>query len=309
GCDDGVGCTDDSCNETTDSCDNVANNANCADDGLFCNGSEYCDPVTDCSSAGNCFGQSCDEVNDVCVPLTCDNDGVCETGEDCDSCPADCIGGSTTGAVCGNGVCEAGDGEDCASCPADCNGLQNRQPSNRFCCGDGDGQNPVSCGDSRCSAGGLTCTDTPQPQIDYCCGDLTCEGPEDSSSCEIDCGPLPPTVTMHVGDLDATSAPAPRNRWSATVTVTVHDDGEPHASVVGATVTGSWSAGATGSGSCTTTGAGQCSIAKGNIRGNSPSATFSVTDVTLGPGDIYDVGANHDPDVDSDGTSITVLQP
>ena len=29
--DDGVGCTDDSCNEITDSCDNVVNNGNCDD--------------------------------------------------------------------------------------------------------------------------------------------------------------------------------------------------------------------------------------------------------------------------------------
>ncbi|MFQ5415352.1 MAG: S8 family serine peptidase, partial [Phycisphaerae bacterium] len=33
-CNDGIGCTDDACNEATDSCDNVVNNANC-DDGLF----------------------------------------------------------------------------------------------------------------------------------------------------------------------------------------------------------------------------------------------------------------------------------
>jgi hypothetical protein len=71
-CSDGVGCTDDSCNEATDSCDNVANDANCADDGLFCTGTEFCDPVNDCSSTGDPCDpatETCDEVNDVCEPL------------------------------------------------------------------------------------------------------------------------------------------------------------------------------------------------------------------------------------------------
>ena len=56
------------------------------------------------------------------------------------------------GAVCGNGVCEAGDGEDCASCPNDCNGVQNGMPSGRFCCGGG-GINPLTCSDARCTQG------------------------------------------------------------------------------------------------------------------------------------------------------------
>ena len=65
--------------------------------------------------------------------------------------PSDCVGGTSSGAVCGNGVCEAGNGEDCVSCAADCNGKTGGKPSNRFCCGDGDGPNPVSCSDSRCT--------------------------------------------------------------------------------------------------------------------------------------------------------------
>ncbi|MCH8147333.1 MAG: hypothetical protein IH987_04965 [Planctomycetes bacterium] len=70
-CDDGVGCTDDSCNEGTDSCDNIANNANCPDDGLFCNGTEFCDAVADCSSTGDpCSGgEVCNEATDTCDPV------------------------------------------------------------------------------------------------------------------------------------------------------------------------------------------------------------------------------------------------
>ena len=122
----------------------------------------------------------------------CDSDGVCEAGENCLSCPSDCISGTIPGASCGNGLCEAGDGEDCVSCPADCNGVQTGKPANRFCCGDGDGQNPVGCGDSSCTTGGFDCTEAPVGGGGtYCCGDETCEGAEDNLSCELDCGPPP----------------------------------------------------------------------------------------------------------------------
>jgi hypothetical protein len=67
-CDDGVGCTDDSCDEEADACINDANGVNCSDDALFCNGVEYCDPVADCSSTGDpCpAGEPCNESTDVC---------------------------------------------------------------------------------------------------------------------------------------------------------------------------------------------------------------------------------------------------
>jgi hypothetical protein len=192
-CDDGVGCTDDSCNAGTDSCDNVANDANC-DDGAFCNGAETCDALADCQAGtAQCTlpGETCDEVNDTCVASVCDNDGICESGEDCNNCANDCISGTSAGAVCGNGICEAGDGEDCVTCAADCNGVQNGRPSNRFCCGAGGGQNPLPCSDATCSTAGWSCTDVPVPSGSYCCGDEICGGDEDGFSCEIDCGSPP----------------------------------------------------------------------------------------------------------------------
>ncbi len=67
-CNDGVSCTDDSCNESTDSCDNVANNSLCPDDGAFCNGTEFCDPSLDCQSTGDpcSAGETCNETTDTC---------------------------------------------------------------------------------------------------------------------------------------------------------------------------------------------------------------------------------------------------
>jgi hypothetical protein len=67
-CDDSISCTDDICNEVEDFCENIANNDNCADDGLFCNGIEYCDEAADCVSTNDmCDGNVCDEVNATCL--------------------------------------------------------------------------------------------------------------------------------------------------------------------------------------------------------------------------------------------------
>jgi hypothetical protein len=118
--------------------------------------------------------------------MGCDFDGACEIGEDCNSCPNDCISGDG-GGICGNGICEPQDGEDCLSCAADCNGKQTGKPSGRFCCGDGDGANPVGCGDGRCKNEGWQCGTGSSGS--YCCGDGACEGGEDYANCPIDCPP------------------------------------------------------------------------------------------------------------------------
>jgi hypothetical protein len=67
-CNDGVGCTDDSCDEANDTCANNPNDVNCPDDGLFCNGTEFCDAVNDCSFTGDpCpLGTICNEETDTC---------------------------------------------------------------------------------------------------------------------------------------------------------------------------------------------------------------------------------------------------
>jgi PKD repeat protein len=106
-------------------------------------------------------------------------------------------------------------------------------------------------------------------------------------------------LVIHVGDLDATASG--NNRWTATVTVTVHNTSD--AAVEGVTVSGTWSDGA--SGSCVTDGDGRCSTARIT---KDASLTFTVYSLSLSNGDedTYYAGANHDPDGDSDGTSITI---
>ena len=111
---------------------------------------------------------------------------------------------------------------------------------------------------------------------------------------------------MHAGDLDGSTTVANRGRWNATVTITVHDDVD--APLANATVTGSWSSGANGSASCTTDGSGQCSVTKNNVKQDSATVTFTVTDIAHAA-NTYNSVDNHDPDGDSDGTVIVVSKP
>jgi VCBS repeat-containing protein len=112
--------------------------------------------------------------------------------------------------------------------------------------------------------------------------------------------------TVHVADLDGSSVDAPRSRWEATVTITVHDRDE--GVVPGALVEGVWGGGTQGGDSCTTDASGQCSVTKNNLKDAVSSVTFSVSNVSSGAG-AYASDDNHDPDGDSDGITITVAKP
>ena len=85
-CDDGVGCTEDFCDEAGDACVNIPDNTNCPDDGSFCNGTEFCDEVNDCSSSGDpcSVGDICNETTDSCDQLGVCGGGTVDAGEDCD---------------------------------------------------------------------------------------------------------------------------------------------------------------------------------------------------------------------------------
>ena len=124
-CNDGIGCTDDTC--VSGSCVFTANDTNCLDDGLFCNGTEVCDLVLDCTSTGNpCLaGEICDEPSDTCIGCTsdvdCDDANVC-TDDVCNASLCDytnntlsCNDGlfCTATDVCSGGVCTGG-GDACS---------------------------------------------------------------------------------------------------------------------------------------------------------------------------------------------------
>ena len=81
-CDDGIGCTEDACNEAAGGCISTPRDALC-DDGLYCDGSESCDPgrgclpgmAPNCSDGVACTLDSCDEATHACAHRGRDRDG------------------------------------------------------------------------------------------------------------------------------------------------------------------------------------------------------------------------------------------
>jgi hypothetical protein len=143
-------------------------------------------------------------------PALCNNNGICEADEDCESCPTDC--GKVSGALCGNKLCEIGDGEDFNSCPADCAGSSSG--GNAFNCTAGDPADPdnpgTNCGFAAdgytvefdgCITNGFFCR--VKPRVPACCGDALCEGQETPATCENDC--------KVVVDLDIVKFQVPKN--------------------------------------------------------------------------------------------------
>jgi PKD repeat protein len=113
----------------------------------------------------------------------------------------------------------------------------------------------------------------------------------------------PPPPTMHVGDLDGSSTAA-QKWWTATVTIGLHT--ERHGGAAGLTVTGVWNDGAAGT--CTTDGYGRCSVSRGATPPKMSSVSFRVTGATHSSF-VFSSGANHDPDGDSNGTTIVIRRP
>jgi PKD repeat protein len=109
--------------------------------------------------------------------------------------------------------------------------------------------------------------------------------------------------SMHVGDLDGSLANANKKFWWAEVTITVHDQAENP--VLEATVTGAWSGGVAGSGTCLTDATGTCSVLSDKIGQSEPSVTFTLDSLSHAALP-YAPSANHDPDGDSDGSSLVV---
>jgi hypothetical protein len=114
-CDDGVSCTVDSC-DPAGFCRNPVDLAMC-DDGVFCNGTEQCDPfvgcvpsmtVETCNDSDVCTIDQCDEENKTCLhPVRdFDEDGEadwhCEGGTDCDD--TDPTRGMSVAELCGDTV-------------------------------------------------------------------------------------------------------------------------------------------------------------------------------------------------------------
>jgi hypothetical protein len=113
----------------------------------------------------------------------------------------------------------------------------------------------------------------------------------------------PPQQSSHIGDIDPSAIWATSTRWRARATIVVHD--QAHHTLTGAVVTGVWTGNTTVA--CTTNTSGVCFVQKRFAR-KKASVTFSVTNVSLA-GYPYAPTQNHDPDGDSNGTSVTVMRP
>lgn len=114
--------------------------------------------------------------------------------------------------------------------------------------------------------------------------------------------PEPGSNTMHVGDLDGYPTSS-GNTWQAQIWTTVHDAN--HSPVSNAIVTIAWSGGSTGTTNCTTNFNGICVVLSNSVPKNVGSITGTVSGIshaTL----VYNSVSNHDPDLESDGTTITV---
>ena len=114
----------------------------------------------------------------------------------------------------------------------------------------------------------------------------------------------PPASTLHLGDLDGISVikKGKSSRWQAIVTVAIHDLG--HNPIANATLSGTWSEGTNGTVVGTTGGDGTVTFSTRSMKGNT-SVTFTVGTVTHATL-TYEQLENHDPDGDSDGTTIVI---
>ena len=199
-CDDGVGCTDNVCVKGV--CSYVPNNANCPDDGMFCNGAEICDAVLDCVSAGDpCpVGELCNETKDSCGD--CVVDGDCDDGVDCtdDTCVAGgCVYTANNENCPDDGVfCN---GTEFCDLKADCMSTGDPCMAGELCnestdtCGecifDSDCDDGISCTDDGCVAG--TCVydvnnaNCPDDGL-FCNGTESCDAVLDCVSSGDPCG-------------------------------------------------------------------------------------------------------------------------
>jgi hypothetical protein len=204
-CDDSVACTDDSCNETTDSCDFAPDHAFCGD-GAFCDGEEVCHPVNnciegtapDCDDEVPCTQDGCDEDIDSCFNNVdhsfCDDDVFCDGEEVCDP-ETDCEEGtppscddlvSCTEDSCDTGTDECVNTPSNAACDDDlhCNGIEtcdaqnDCQPGTAPDCADA-----IPCTDDECNETTDMCDHTANDSL--CEDGVFCNG---TSVCDVQAG-------------------------------------------------------------------------------------------------------------------------
>jgi len=145
-CNDGVACTADSCNDTTDQCDNIPNNALC-DDSVYCT-VDVCDEDTGCENTPT--ASRCNDSN-VCTTDSCDVDDDCQYDANSLSCNDTlyCNGTDT----CANKTCSIHSGNPCDDANV--------------------------CTTDQCFEAGDTCSNVcnAASAVDICCDNAACDTP------------------------------------------------------------------------------------------------------------------------------------
>lgn len=193
--DDGVSCTIDNCDEDLNSVTHLPDDSFCQD-GLWCNGAEFCDAVLDCQAGTpqvcndgiSCTVDSCDEGGDLGDNIgQCDFDSSscqCQIDADCDD------GNACTVNTCVNFQCQTANEPDGTSCDDGAFCSVNDQCTAGVCggsvreCGDG-----VSCTQDTCDEANDQCVSLPHDAL--CDNGLFCDG---SEFCDVilDCQPGTP---------------------------------------------------------------------------------------------------------------------
>ena len=170
---DGVGCTDDYCDEVNDVVVNSVNDSNC-DNGLYCDGVETCDAELDCQIGTpiNCDNglycdgvESCNEYTDSCnsgTPINCDNGLFCDGAEVCNEVTESCDSGTVVD-------CSGNDLLEIATC-------DNNPDNNPFTWDYADSFT------STCDEGSDSCTNATQ-NLTHVCDILDCNAEIGRASC------------------------------------------------------------------------------------------------------------------------------
>ncbi|MBK8939605.1 MAG: hypothetical protein IPM79_18795 [Polyangiaceae bacterium] len=218
-CNDGVGCTSDSCSNALAACVNAPNNADC-DDGVFCNGTESCNPTQDCVTTGPvmcagdgiaCTIEACSEValgcettlnnglcaqDEYCAPgigcsnvPPCDDDGDCDDGDACngvETCEGETVGVPNSGTCSYGSPVFCDDGVDCTADTCDpATGLCDFAENDAYC-NDGLNCNGTETCDvvSDCVSGiPIVCTDAVACTVNECVEPGTCQVTYNHTAC------------------------------------------------------------------------------------------------------------------------------
>ncbi|MGD2108254.1 MAG: hypothetical protein PVI86_02560 [Phycisphaerae bacterium] len=215
-CADVHACTDDTCNEQTDQCDNTPNHSLCADNDL-CTINEHCDPSqggcvsddVDCDDGITCTADSCDPLTGQCVntpdDTACFDENLCTLNERCDpnlDCQFDEVN-CDDGFSCTDDVCVPTTGEcinaadtsrcdDSNPCTIDACAPEHPEHGPDGCVhGPKDCSDGVACTEDSCDPDTGECDNTPNNDLcldeDGCTINERCDPVNDCQSDQKDC--------------------------------------------------------------------------------------------------------------------------